>query len=434
MFLNKLDILKKTGELLSLGTEFSSIQRGYKPEYDSRGTVRVLRSVNIRNLEFTDVRKEYIDERYYLKNIKGHVYKDDIIITCTGLGTLGRTSIWPNNDKAFNVPENSILRGSKTADPYLIAVFLSSKFGVSQLIQNQRGSSGQLHLYPVDIKRILIPKFLLFHSHEISPKIRKAFELKDQSHTLYSQATQLLERELGVIVVTDSDKKNKYLSSYRELVNSKRIDAEYYDNNLKALILRILEVNPTTIGRNFYIGNGYPWDSLKFLNDNTGEPVVRIRDIRPGFIDNECLTSLQNDYAEKVGFPKAEAGDIVIGMDGIKYFYSSIVDSPCLVNQRVCHLKPKSTSSISSEYLSFIINSLIGQAQLLRDMTVATTVGHITNMNVSKMIIPLFSNSFQNEITDLIRNSIHAKKHSKLLLQQAKSEVETLIEQAAQKA
>ena len=258
--------------------------------------------------------------------------------------------------------------------------------------------------------------------------------MKDQSHTLYSQATQLLERELGVIVVTDSDKKNKYLSSYRELVNSKRIDAEYYDNNLKALILRILEVNPTTIGRNFYIGNGYPWDSLKFLNDNTGEPVVRIRDIRPGFIDNECLTSLQNDYAEKVGFPKAEAGDIVIGMDGIKYFYSSIVDSPCLVNQRVCHLKPKSTSSISSEYLSFIINSLIGQAQLLRDMTVATTVGHITNMNVSKMIIPLFSNSFQNEITDLIRNSIHAKKHSKLLLQQAKSEVETLIEQAAQKA
>ena len=65
---------------------------------------------------------------------------------------------------------------------------------------------------------------------------------------------------------------------------------------------------------------------------------MRIRNIRPSHIDIDELTSIVPEYAQKVSFPKANRGDVVVGMDGIKYFYASILEDKCYVNQRVAHL------------------------------------------------------------------------------------------------
>ena len=43
-------------------------------------------------------------------------------------------------------------------------------------------------------------------------------------------------------------------------------------------------------------------------------------------------------------------------------------------------------------------------------MTIARTVGHITNVNVAKLIIPIFSEEIHSKITELVRNSINGKK------------------------
>lgn len=168
-----------------------------------------------------------------------------------------------------------------------------------------------------------------------------------------------------------------------------------------------------------------------FSEDNSGEAVVRIRDIKPTFINNEDLTSLISSYAHSINFPKAQPNDIVVGMDGAKYFYGSLIEEECLVNQRVCHLTVKDTSIISPEYTTFIINSEVGQSQLLRDMTIAGTVGHITNANISKLIIPIFSHEVHDQITSLIRNSINDKKRSKELLNTVVKKIESIIENAA---
>jgi type I restriction enzyme, S subunit len=66
-------------------------------------------------------------------------------------------------------------------------------------------------------------------------------------------------------------------------------------------------------------------------------------------------------------------------------------------------------------------------------MTIATTVGHITNQNIANLLIPIVSNDFHDNITKLVRKSIDEKKESKNLLEQAKRRVEELIEQAVEK-
>lgn len=224
----------------------------------------------------------------------------------------------------------------------------------------------------------------------------------------------------------------EYTARFSELELSRRADPEYFDPVAASIVARITELEHIKLGSSFIVENGFPWNSKKFLNNNSGEPVVRIRNIRPTHIDIDELTSIESAYAVKVGFHKASKGDIVVGMDGIKYFYASILEGDCYINQRVAHLKQLPNAKVSPEYATFIINSRIGQAQLLRDMTIATTVGHITNRNIAKLVIPYVSDFFYNQIKTLIRSSIDKKQRSKHLLDQAKSRVEQLIEEAVQ--
>jgi restriction endonuclease S subunit len=216
-------------------------------------------------------------------------------------------------------------------------------------------------------------------------------------------------------------------------MHSLRNDAEYYNPFTKQIVNKIESFENIKLCSCFKIGNGFPLKSDMFLNNNSGEPVVRIRDIKPSNIDVDELTSIKIGYANSINFKKAKRDDVVVGMDGLKYFYASIIEKSCYVNQRVAHLEPKQDSLLSSEYVTFIINSELGQSQLLRDMTIATTVGHITNFNIANLTIPYPSETFHDEITNLVKSSIEAKRESKLLLEKAKNRVGQLIEQAAEK-
>jgi len=427
---DNIDYLKSTGPVHKLGRLFNYINRGSQPAYSIHGKLKALRSVNVGFMNFNETRQEYVTEEFYNNSNRGKVQKDDVLITSTGVGTLGRTSIWVFDDKAYCDGHITILRNG-AVDPYLITAFLNSKYGLKQFDQGFRGSSGQIEIYPYDISKFVIPDNILSYQNEIGDYLRSAFKYKEESCTSYKTATALLESKLNLDNSDLDSLPNKFISNFNEVVTGKRLDPEYYNPRTKIIVDRIMGLEHTTINKHFYIKNGFPWDSNKFLDNNSGEPVIRIRDIKPTYIDNAKLTSIEKKYANTVTFNKAKVGDVVIGMDGLKYFYSSILEEDCMVNQRVCHIEQKSTSQISSEYVTFMINSEIGQSQLLRDMTIATTVGHITNKNVAKLVIPIISMEFHDKITKLVRDSIDSEKKSKKLLELAKSRVEQLIEEAA---
>lgn len=426
-YLSNVEKLKSTGEVKTLGNLFKYIYRGTQPEYNEKGSIRVLRSVNVGNMTFNNIRQEYVTKTFFHSKQRGKVQKDDILITSTGVGTLGRSSIWNFSEEAFCDGHITILRDANV-DPYLITVFLNSKYGLLQFDQNYRGSSGQIEIYPFDLSKFVVPSILFDYQKEIGEMVRQAFKLEQNAKELYNKSHDILTKELGIDNTDLDNLPNKYVSSFSEIALSHRFDSEFFNPKAKKVVSRIKQLDHVTIGANFEIKNGFPWKSDKFLEDNSGSPVIRIRDIKPTFIDNEKLTSLDIKYAESIDFLKAQPKDIVIGMDGGKYFYGSIVEEECLVNQRVCHITPKENSSISSEYATFIINSEIGQSQLLRDMTIAGTVGHITNRNVSSLIIPIFSEKIHFDITELVRNAINAEKKSKKLLRSAIKRVESIIE------
>ena len=97
----------------------------------------------------------------------------DILLNGTGRGTLGRAA--PYLELSEAVPDNhvTILR-SPGMDPVFISLYLNSIAGQLQVEMHQRGTSGQLELYPFDIK-----KFLIWEAHE---------ELQKEVRALYEQA------------------------------------------------------------------------------------------------------------------------------------------------------------------------------------------------------------------------------------------------------
>lgn len=319
---------------------------------------------------------------------------------------------------------------SKNINPNYIFIYSKTKYFIETLIRATTSS-----MYPsVSNKDILNVPFFKpseIEVEKISSVVSEARRLLLNSKSLYSQATKLLESELNIGNIDLDNQSNRYISNFNEVVDGKRLDPEFFNPKTKAIIERIKELQHTTVYKNFDVKNGFPWNSKKFLEDNSGLPVIRIRDIKPTYIDKGKLTSIELNYANSIEFKTAKKGDIVVGMDGLKYFYASILEDDCMVNQRVCHLTRNINAKVSSEYATFIINSIIGQSQLLRDMTIATTVGHITNSNIRKLIIPIFSETFQNSITKLVRQSIDDEVKAKKLLNESKVRVEQLIEEAA---
>lgn len=353
----------------------------------------------------------------------------DVTITRSG-ANYGQTSaigLELKKEPVYACADLLILR-SQSIDGHLISTFLNSSVGKLLLDRGGYGAA-QPHIAPSYIKEIPFPEVLRSVELEIKELILDSRKLTMESEERLVQAQTLLDSALGLNQLSAKNPIS-YTTQASAVADSRRMDAEYYGPAAREVVRKIIGLQHTTLRDSFSVQSGFPWNSAKFISDSSGEPVVRIRNIRPNFIVPDELTSIQSAYAKSIGAAKAHRGDVVVGMDGIKYFYASLLEGDCFINQRVCHLSPLTNSSISSEYAVFMINSIVGQAQLMRDMTVATTVGHITNRNVANLVLPTISQSFHDEITGLIRRSIDCIEESKRLVKQAKNRVEQLIEEA----
>jgi restriction endonuclease S subunit len=117
----------------------------------------------------------------------------DTLLNGTGRGTIGRAA--PYLSKTLSVADNhvTILR-STNLDPAYLALYLNSRAGQMQVEMHLRGSSGQLELYPFDIR-----KFLVWPAPpELQREIRRlhdaAAAADRESHLLFDQAKIRVEQ------------------------------------------------------------------------------------------------------------------------------------------------------------------------------------------------------------------------------------------------
>lgn len=111
----------------------------------------------------------------------------------TGRGALGRVAPYLMDGQA--IPDNhaTILR-SPTLDPAYLSFFLNSPAGQLQVEMHQRGTSGQLELYPFDIRKFLVWVAPESFQKELRNLYDKAAESEQRSKELLHQAKTRVEQ------------------------------------------------------------------------------------------------------------------------------------------------------------------------------------------------------------------------------------------------
>ena len=117
--------------------------------------------------------------------------KNDILLTATGEGTIGRACIIVEDMNCITTAEVMILRPNKSINPFYLLYYLRSEIGRTQLIRFSRGSSGQTHLYSKDVKTIPVPI--------LSKKVQKGYEEK------YKKADKLRNEMKKILMSLKND-------------------------------------------------------------------------------------------------------------------------------------------------------------------------------------------------------------------------------------
>lgn len=168
--------------------------RGRTPaadDYSDKGiSVIKVASINAAG-ELNRAKLSYIPNDLYKRSFTTVSLKpEDVIVVATGEGSIGNITLFTDDGPAITTGENCVIRCDKEkVDPYYLTAFLLSKYGRVQLEAHPLGPSGQTHLYPHQIDKILVatPE----NSHQIAAKYRQSIELKRHARQILSTLQEL---------------------------------------------------------------------------------------------------------------------------------------------------------------------------------------------------------------------------------------------------
>jgi restriction endonuclease S subunit len=403
------------------GSEFIVVN--YVPE----GSYRYVRGQDVKEFFLLDSDNVYVPENDYKRLSKYALAEGDILIAV--VGTLGNAAVV---DKA--VPPaifscKSTLFRSTTVNPFYLIVYLNCRFGRALLQRKVRGAV-QTGLNIDDLRSlpIFIPERPL--QDEIGRIVLDAKENFDVSKSRYFQAENLLLEELGL-----KDFHPKYelscSANLSKAFGAHRVDAEYFQPSYEDLVRKLsqtVEVKPLQyflldIKRGIEVGGEQYQEE--------GKPFIRVSNISiTGLIERDQKYIDKTLYAKLAGEYEPKIGELLLTKDatpGVAYVVKEPIEG--IIAGGILRLLVDETR-INKEYLALCINSLVGKLQIERDGG-GSVIKHWRPEQIKKLVIPLLPSHTQQKIESLVQQSHEARKKARQLLEEAKSEVENLIEDRA---
>ena len=378
------------------------------------------------NFKFVDI-DEKIKKQYKLK-------RNDILFNrVNSIEFVGRTAIYKNKseDRVFasylvriNSDEDIIL-------PDYLNIFLNCKNGKKELKRKARWAVNQANINAEELKRINLPIAPMSFQKEIEKTVNESYNLIEKSKSIYSEAQNILLKELDLINWTPSEK-NISIRNLSECLIVDRFDAEYWQEKYDEIEHKIMSYKSGYGLLEDFIkdySTGYPYKSESFCEE--GIPLIRINNI----VDSEL------DISDCAFIPKEDLNlskkDIVKEFD-ILLSMSGTIGSACriresilaCVNQRIMKI---TSQNFDPDVLVLILNSILSKMQLDRIGTGGVQT-NISSNDIKKIKIPLLNEKIQKDISNKINESFKFRKESKNLLEKAKKAVEIFIEKDEKEA
>ena len=284
----------------------------------------------------------------------------------------------------------------------------------------------QPHLSLEDARKIWIALIPEEAQADIEHLIKAAADARKDSGDAYAAAVEALEAELSLGCLS-LRKPCGYQASFSEIENSRRTDAQHYQPRFKQLLNHLLSFRAAKV-RNIRIHNRRGLQPV-YIADGQVD-VVNSQHLGPKHIDYEDLQ--KTSRSEFASAPEAHIhyGDLLIYTTGayIGRTNAYLSDAPAMASNHVNILRL--TPDIDPAYMALVFQSVIGQLQTQQHAR-GSAQAELYPSDIDRFVVPLLDPGKQKEIGDLVRTSLQKQQESRSLLEEAKTRVEQLIEEAA---
>ncbi len=209
-------------------------RRGKKPSEESFQGIPILKVRNVTGSGI-DLDTEFApDEPEVFEECKrAVVQKDDVLITCTGEGTIGRVDVYPYDDPAIADGHISICRLRQGVSPHYALEYLRSEHGQVQMLRHVSGSTGQTELLKDHVEALRIPlpdprsqqetvALMRGAREQVAELRRKAVEMRRKSVQVLATARNQMVEKLSQVgdETPDRDKLSMHPLSAEEALGA----------------------------------------------------------------------------------------------------------------------------------------------------------------------------------------------------------------------
>ena len=386
--------------------------------------ILVIRPFNIKDCRIDDEDIVYISkEDVETKNLKTYSNGD---VVFSRVGDI-RCGIIDNFDGEVTISPNiiAVKLNRNLINPYYVSTFMNTKYGYTQLARTQK-IVAQPTIETETVKELLVPKVSEDFQSDIEHDLKLAFSRQDNSKSLYSQAENLLLKELGL-----EDFQPKYELSYTasllKAFGAHRVDAEYFQplyDYIEEYLIN--EFNARPIGEVDFIEVTTGQYSEEYVERSEGRPYIRGTDIRNGTISTDDLVYIAS--GNQIESKKARERDVVVTRVGT-IGLSARIPKECeggTISDNLIRLR-FDEKSLSSHYLALFLGSPVAVSLMIRNSR-GSVQQRLNQETLKEVVVPILPSETQKTIASLVRQSHEARKKAKELLEEAKSKVENLIE------
>ena len=354
---------------------------------------------------------------------------DAVVLTIIGATPeiVGRAAIVRANDPECVTNQNvAVISTNNSFDPYFLTAYFQTKYGRDQVWRHSRRTE-QVNLNCREIERILVPNPAAIYQEAIGDLVRNSFASADHSIELYKKAQQLFDTELKFDTLVFK-KCVGYKAQLSEVTSNDRFDSEYFQPQYD-VVRSLVKAYP----------NGYEpllvcCDSLKANIDPSKHPKQVYNYIELSNINSSIGTveGFLTDNGKKMpsrAKRQVNVGDVIASSVVGSVEKAAIIadeQNGFIASTGFFHLRPL---TVSSEYLLLLVRSQCVRMQFIQQAT-GGILSAVSDNRLKHVIIPKLPEGIQAEITDLVKRSHVAKNEADRLLNQAKSRVEQLIEEA----
>lgn len=383
--------------------------------------VLFIRSQNIKDAGFDLTDKKYITKEFHAKFKKSWLEVGDLLVTRIG-EYYGNAAVVPPKYKGCNINHAiAKIKLKREYNPYYICAYINSPIG-NKIYRRLGKSFTSPRVNLNDYNDFLIPIPSSEIQEYIGKKVKKAEELREEAKTLQKEIDILLE--VDMLLKEETDKVYNIYDSKINWTNEinieDRIDPNFYQKKYISTIEKLgnnkvrLEKYVRITKIRYQTGNINKYIEISSINNSFGT-IDEVKELRP----EEIPTSAKYQVKE---------GDILVSLvrptrKAISIVTKEYDNAICTGGFAVLQSKGK----VPVEFLTAVLRTNFVGIQFER-YCAGSTYPTINEDDVVKVFIPMYSENQINKITENYRRIIDNIYTSKKLIEEAKQDVEDLIE------